>query len=576
MINLDDLFKKKNGISFQEFEEKTKEYPLPDVQYIQEKIIEASREGIHVTVIGDYDVDGQVSGAISDLCLTELGCEHTIRLPKRFSEGYGLSEKIIDEIESGIVMTFDNGIVANQAVKKAKEKGLTVIITDHHLPQEDLGLPEADFILDPHIYNDDFKGFRDYCGAGLAYKIFKDIVSPSTSEKILQLATIATIADSVPLYGENRWIVKRGLESLNQNFKTIEYNGIKKNDYLFENANITKGLYFLFQGMGKHHYIEEEDIAFYISPALNAPSRLLDDGAVLSMNLLAEDKDDKKAADNASNLIELNKNRRKITNDFLKKIENNIRDNCLFSTCPMIIYEKDISEGLLGILAGKISEKYKVPTIIFAEDSHNPEILKGSGRKNDKNNPDINLFEMLNDFKSYFIRFGGHPSACGVSIEKSKLEDFRSKINEKYFSYEPIEKIEFDAEISTKDVLLLAEQLKKYKPFGNGNNNFTFKINDFDLVPNGNKYYDIKGENENSLFLYGNGYKAVNFSLAQRYLGDKSPKNLILIGNISNNYYYDEYRRKMMFSIQFQFTDYQKREVKKKTTSLQQRLQTLS
>ncbi len=560
---INEIFKKHNGISFAEFESKTHEYPLDEVKPIQEEILKARDNKVKITVVGDYDVDGQTSTAIAILGLTELGCEFTTRLPKRFSEGYGLSEKIVDEIDEGIILTFDNGIVANEAVKKAKEKGLKVIITDHHEPQMDVGIPEADIILDPHLLkaNDpDWKGFEDYCGAGIAYKLFRDIVKPETAEKMLHLAAIATIADVVPLYGENRFIVKEGFSSLIANLLKISKNG---------RGNITKGLYLLLKEVSLDHYLEEDDVGFRIAPILNAPGRLKDDGATLSTALLAEDKDENRAVSLAQELIQCNEERKLLTKKALKEAEDYIAENAMFNDCPLVLYQPDTPEGLLGLVAGNLSEKYKVPCIVLS-DSVEDGILKGSGRSNG----DLNLFDMINEYNDLLLKFGGHKDACGLSLNKDNLKTFLQAITEEYEDYErPTRAIEYDAEINASLVPEVHDILQKMKPFGNGNPNYVFKIKDFRAVPKGNSYYNILGENKATISLNGDGFKIIGFNLAEDYIKEGFPNKMNLIGYVQNSYYFNSYQKRMTYGTQVQFTDFEKISEPQKMSLLQQKLQ---
>lgn len=176
-----------------------------------------------ITVVGDYDADGITASVILSLLFQALGAEVKVRLPKRFSEGYGLSQKIIDECKPGLLLTVDNGIAAVDVIAEAKKKGFQTIVLDHHIPGE--LLPDADIIVDPHIAPDK-NGYADYCGAGLAYKLAQLMLSDKNIlNKMSTLAAIGTVADSVPLTGDNRVIVKQGLRNLQ---RKIVPEGIKR------------------------------------------------------------------------------------------------------------------------------------------------------------------------------------------------------------------------------------------------------------------------------------------------------------------------------------------------------------
>ena len=220
-----------------------------------------------ISVVADYDADGICAAAVMWMLLRELGVKPKIRIPRRFSEGYGLSENIIDELEPGLLITVDNGIVAHAAIQKAKEKGFYVIVTDHHL-SDGISLPNADVIIDPNAIpgSADFNG---YCGAGIAYKLAVEILGKDHPlvPVLLSFAAIATVADVMPLIHENRFIVKDGLESMTGKGRTI-------------------GLLALLERCGFESYITAKDIGFKIAPVLNAPGRLEDDGAMKSLRQL--------------------------------------------------------------------------------------------------------------------------------------------------------------------------------------------------------------------------------------------------------------------------------------------------
>ena len=215
------------------------------------------------------------------------------RLPKRYSEGYGLSMRVVDEIDSGVVITVDNGIAALEQVKAAKRKGLTVIVLDHHLPGNEL--PEADIVVDPHIAPEQ-SGFSDYCGAGLSYKMAQLLIDDDDFlRKMEALAAIGTVADVMPLIGDNRIIVKEGLRYINQH-------------------DLPVGLLALINVVGARKVDEQTTGIFTIGPLLNAPGRLRDDGAMESLQLLITE-DYAEAEAKAFALIETNNMRK----DLLKK-----------------------------------------------------------------------------------------------------------------------------------------------------------------------------------------------------------------------------------------------------------------
>ena len=273
--NFEEYQKEFNMTPEQIKEEESKEYKFEIAKTVAKSLKQAIADGQKITIVGDYDADGITSSAILYLTLTSLGANCDIRIPHRFSEGYGINESIIDEIENGILITVDNGIMAHDAIQKAVDKGLYTILTDHHLPGEIL--PSANIIMNAHI--EGTADFEDYCGAGDALMIAKELI-PDTIlyEKLKTIATIGTIADVMPLRYDNRKIVKDGLENINKN-------------------QMTDGLYILLTKLGLiredngkiYFNINTEDIGYLIAPAINAAERMEDGNAVLPLSIITRD-----------------------------------------------------------------------------------------------------------------------------------------------------------------------------------------------------------------------------------------------------------------------------------------------
>ena len=260
-------------------------HPSQEPYYIQNLDLMAmwiqayASQNAPITVIGDYDADGVCATGGLYLLLRELHADNIkLRLPRRMSEGYGLSEKIVDEVNGGVIITVDNGIAAIPAIKKAKEKGMVVLVIDHHEPKMDNGqivLPEADLIIDPHVPDHLIqKGvavkstFNEYCGAGLVYKLAQAMIpGTKTLKKISAFAAIATVADVMPLVSDNRNIYHEGIRSI-------------------RDRDITPGLQCMINLLQSDNIVNEGDIGFKLAPMLNAPGRLYDDGANISLQTL--------------------------------------------------------------------------------------------------------------------------------------------------------------------------------------------------------------------------------------------------------------------------------------------------
>ena len=340
------------------------------VQFVKLKL----RHKVPVHIVGDYDVDGEMSTAILELALETFGGYPVhVRLPRRFSEGYGLSMKIIDEISDGLIITVDNGIAALEQVKAAKAKGLSVVVIDHHLPvrnpdTEEIILPEADYVIDPKAIEGSM--FSEYCGAGLAYRFAKALLTEEhpIMNNLLVFASIATVTDMVPLIGDNRTIVKEGLEHINQ-------------------RDVTFGLQILLDRLKLNH-VTEEDYGFLIGPVMNASGRMLDDGPIDVVNMVTSLADPANPEfirktmylqDLADELVERNEKRKEAVEKDLIEAENIIREKTLMNNNPLIVYSPNFWEGTIGILAGKLAEKYQVPCLVFTKSSAKG-IAKGSGR----------------------------------------------------------------------------------------------------------------------------------------------------------------------------------------------------
>lgn len=448
-----------------------------------------------------------------------------VRLPRRFSEGYGLSSKVIDEISDGMLITVDNGIAAVEEIAAAKEKGLTVVIIDHHLPNPEKGLPPADVIVDPNaLPNSEFNG---YCGAGLSYKLamLSGVCDTVLKENIAALAAIGTVADVMPLIHDNRNIVIEGLEAINK-------------------GHCPKGLEQLLETLGLYE-IDETDIGFKIGPILNAVGRLYDDGSKYAVQLLATDNYNPQLP---HKLIEINEARKQYVNDGMQTVELTIAENCLYGDIPLLVYQsgKSIHEGIVGILAGRLAEKFHVPAFVLT-DSEEPGLLKGSGRSFGE----FNLKEMLDGVSEDIYAYGGHAGAAGITIKQNKLEELRLKMQNKVkeMGFENSKQTNtYDLVIQSEQIPELSKELAKYQPFGEGNPKIIFKIENYKLVPKNGRFFQNMGNNGTVLKLFGNHNSAIGFGLSQNYNDQGQPTILNLYGNIGINRFngHDEIQIEML------------------------------
>ncbi|RKI42966.1 single-stranded-DNA-specific exonuclease RecJ [bacterium D16-51] len=410
------------------------------------------KEGKKIKIIGDYDVDGVMSSYILYHGIRLLGGMAGCRIPHRVHDGYGMRDYMAQEaFEEGYdtILTCDNGISAVPAVEKAKELGLTVIITDHHEVPKEGGreqLPPADVIVNPKQEKCNYP-FSGLCGAGIAYKLmsylFLQYGRTDCEEELLVFAAIATVCDVVPLLDENRIIVKNGLEYLNNKPKNI-------------------GIQYLIEALQFGREINSGDLGFRIGPCINAAGRLKD--AVKGLELLMET-DKKAAAQKAEELVALNEERKEYTAEATKRAVGLIESQGLLKKPVFVLFVEGCHESVAGIVAGRVREKYYRPTLILTESRNG---LKGSARSI----PGYHMQKELSKCKNLLTEFGGHAMAAGFSLPRENLEalDLALQANCTLTEKELTEKIFFDREVPLADMTeVVVQQLEYMEPFGEGN-----------------------------------------------------------------------------------------------------------
>ncbi len=492
--------------------DKKVEYVIKYLDKAAEMIKDAIKKKKLITIVGDYDADGVTSSSILYYVLKLLGANVKVRIPRRLSEGFGLNMNIIEEIDSGLVITVDNGIVAFEPVKRAKEKGLDVIITDHHLPDESGNLPEADLIVDPHL--EGAADFPDYCGAGIAYKLAQYLTD---DEKVLAklscFAAIGTVADVMPLIKDNRQIVKEGLKNM------ITY-GCR-----------TTGLYSVLHAADLDKHITAHDIAFKIGPMINACGRLFDDGAMIAFESIVYDGPYKEEI--GETLVKHNETRKEKVAKGIEAVHKNIAVNCLFGDIPLVVYEPSIEEGIVGIIAGKLAEEYNVPAFVFTN-SEDPNIYKGSARTAGQ----VHLKDLLDTCSESLYKYGGHAEAAGVSVASKDYDKMCQMLQDncpELVLDEDSGNVYYDLEIKASDVVSTCKYLEKYEPFGQGNPKPVFLVKDFQLSPRYSSLYkELKGD---TISLFGIGCSAIGFGMAPRYHELSDPDKLLLVGTISETFF---------------------------------------
>lgn len=520
LTSIEDVISANTGMTIEEMKEENKWYSIEKMSIVATLIKNAIQSKTKICVVTDYDADGICSAAIMKLTLDELGVDPYIRIPRRITEGYGLNEKIVDELpDNGLLICVDNGIVAFDAIKKAKGKGMTVVVLDHHVLSEDGRLPEADVIIDPSAIGE--AEFTEYCGAGLAFKLSLELLGRTNPviAKCLSFAAIATVADVMPLIGENRLIVKKGLKSM----MTLR--------------GRTKGLEELMNLNGLDVAVNEKNIGFKIAPCLNAPGRLYDDGATKSYNLLICD--DKKAAALAEEIISDNELRKAKKEEGLSLLQENIEENGLSDDMPLVLYQPGLDEGIVGLLAGQLAETMKRPCFMFTDAEPDPEsddkteILKGSARSYG----DVHIKEILDKNASLLVKYGGHKGAAGLSIKKEDLIAFRSAMKKSLEGVTFSDENYYDLEVNSKDIPSIITKLEEFAPFGEGNPEIVFKVNNFCVSPTQKGYVQLMSEGKHGKVINKDKVAAIAFGMGKSLSDavDAKPKTLNFYGTLSSN-----------------------------------------
>ena len=513
-------------ISLEEFLVDTPEPHIDNLEEAVALIDSFIQKGETITVVGDYDCDGISATTIMAAGLLIRGVRPRLRIPHRFSEGYGINEGIIDDIESGLLITVDNGIAAIEAIKKAKDKGLTVIITDHHLPKVDeMGqtvLPEADIILDPHLYPEK-SDFEDYCGAGIAYRVARGLNPGKELRTLLVLASIATVADVMPLYGDNRRLLKEGLLAINE--RTPD--------------TVLPGLSELLTQVKLENHIDEVDYGFTLAPLFNAPGRLHDDGSDMVVRLLtmgSTNPEIRQAAERDFN----NNNKRK---ELVRLAMDDIKKNVDLTRKPIVVYHPGLGEGIVGLIAGRLCEEYNSPVIVLT-DSANDSIIKGSARSI----PEIHVKNVLDSIQENVYKYGGHAGAAGLSVEKTRLEAFsdafrkacvrdfeKSGRKDVALPWSVKKDAEYDLEFDTAAVESIMEQQKLYAPYGEGNPKPVFHFV-CDIDPEEMMYMT----NYTHIKFISGGVTFVGFNLAEKYRALGCPARFEVIGQLNESWFRGE------------------------------------
>ena len=437
---------------------------LKNADAASEYLLRAVKEKRRIRIIGDYDVDGVMATFLLYKALCALGAVVDYRIPDRIADGYGMNMRMVEEAERdhiALLLTCDNGIAAAEPIAKAKAAGMEVVVTDHHeIPCHTEGdkvvyeLPPADVVVNPKQPGETYPQ-PGICGAAVAYKVvcvlYNMATEPGTEEEkerllseLLVPVAFATVCDVMELTGENRSFVAKGLALAN----TCSNKGIR--------------------ALLEAYELEEKKISAYhagflVGPCFNAAGRL--DTALLGLSLLLCE-NEAEAKKQALRLKELNDVRKQMTVTATKEAVLQAEEKLAEGRVQvLVLYLPDCHESLAGIVAGRVREKFYLPTLVLTKGEH---CVKGSGRSIES----YSMYEKLAEQKDLFLAFGGHPMAAGVSLEEANISELERRLNEAagLTEEELTPKLYLDAVLPFAEISeRLMEDLSKLEPYGNGN-----------------------------------------------------------------------------------------------------------
>lgn len=531
--SVSELISKRTGMTQQELENDTRVFEYPNLDAAAKLLLNHIELGSTIRVYGDYDADGITSLFILKTLFELLDYSNVdFVAPRRFTDGYGINVARVKEFyDAGceLLITIDNGIAAIDAIALARKLGMDVLILDHHEAfrneNSEVVLPNATVIVDPHVtggYDIDNPShkFEDLCGAGIGLRFFQYVTSywsldrlelyEQSLEEAIIAAGIGTVADLVELVDDNRQIVKKALELINQGCGT-------------------EGLKCLLEALKSSH-ITSTDIAFGIAPCLNASGRLYDTGADMMVQLLSYRKSDEELKRMVVEAKKTNEDRKRMTSEAVLRAEKLMME--VGADKVIVIVDETLSPGIAGLVASKLTETYYRPSIVLTKNAMG--ICKGSGRSV----PGIDLKELLDLTQEYLLGYGGHPAAAGVSLKAENVDAFREAICKIAPVISAPEDQYYDIECSAdKDALWsLLTEIEKYEPYGQGNSPIKVMISGVELGDSaGNTHRIIGHEKSHIKFITKTGIDFVWFSGAAKYINLGSPKKIDVLGSIGVN-----------------------------------------
>ncbi len=458
---------------------------LQDATNAAKKIVQTIQEKKKITIVGDYDVDGVSATAIVIDFFRQIPYPIEAIIPNRFKDGYGVSPNILQRVDADLIITVDNGISAIEAADICKQKGIELIITDHHTPSETL--PDAYAIVDPKLSTCPYP-FKEICGAQVAWLLLalvkKELSLNIDMKQFLDILAIAIIADIMPLIDINRTLVKEGLHILMSSNRPAS---IIIRDFLNKST------------------ISSEDIAFQIAPRVNSAGRLED--ASIALEFFTA-KTTEEAYAQFEKLNKLNEERKATEAQTTKEAIESV------SEIPhvIIVAGEDWHEGVVGIVAARLVDHFGKPAIVL---SIKDGVAKGSARSLG----DVSIYELIKDNEKFLNKFGGHKMAAGLSLDVENLDAFRDGVNLSGSRLDPKDFIPKDAQtgIITSDMIdfELLDLLESFEPFGEANPRPRFLIKNGQIV-NIKTFGSDKSHSKITLKMHPNDSKTVELILFRK------------------------------------------------------------
>lgn len=465
-----------------------------------------------IVIYSDYDTDGSSGASVAVMMLKELGANVHYYTNNRFKQGYGMCISGIDEIRKiypdvKLIITIDNGIVAFEAAEYLNKLGVKLVITDHHEQGEKL--PIADAVVNPKRIDSTYP-FDGICGAVVAWKVLRELYEDKNeANKYLDILAIATVGDVVPLIDENRIIVKEGLKLLNNNSR-------KSLAILKEETETT--------------IIDSYTLGFLYSPIFNAVSRLNGDINPVIEMLMSEDEEFIRKT--ARELIEINEKRKRITNLQLELAEELLEKKGVNEV--IVLYHESFNEGVVGLIAGRLKEKYNRPVLVLTK-SDNGEFIKGSARSIKK----FDIKKNLDKCSDLLLGYGGHTMAGGLSLEMNNLEKLENRLiklaKELLTEDDYVKEFYYVDILKEEDITMdLIEELRKLEPYGEGFQKPLFRLHNFNV----SRVFTMGSEKEH-LKLVGEDLTVLAWRQVENYKERGNPLRVTALGypeiNIFNN-----------------------------------------